>query len=77
MEDGERQKERDRQLLEEEPSEGFPHRWADPCFQEWLFGYDAFEEVEKVWPRRKSLSGNASQIDITNGPCNKAVCERC
>ena len=77
MEDGERQRERDRQLREDEPFEGFPHRWADPCFQKWLFGYDAFEEVENMWPRRKSLSENSSQVDITNDPCNKATCERC
>ena len=77
LENGERQRERDRQLREDEPFEGFPHRWADPCFQKWLFGYDAFGEVEKVWPGRKSLSGNSSQIDITNDAYGKAICERC
>jgi salicylate hydroxylase len=49
MHDGLRQAERDRQMLEYEPFEGFPNRWADPVFQQWLFGYDAHEEVEKAW----------------------------
>lgn len=49
MVDGDRQRERDRQLLEHEPSEGYPNRWADPIFQKWLFGYDAFGEVDAAW----------------------------
>ncbi len=53
MTDGERQQERDRQLTEHEPFEGYPNRWADPVFQEWLFGYDAFTEVDKAWRRYK------------------------
>ena len=56
MADGPRQIERDRQLLEEEPFEGFPNRWADPVFQRWLFGYDAEKEVEGAWGR--CLNGN-------------------
>ena len=51
MHDGNQQKERDRQLLEEQPFEGYPNRWADPVFQPWLFGYDAQEEVESAWRR--------------------------
>ena len=51
MLDGEQQSERDRQLLEEEPFEGFPNPWADPVFQEWLFGYDFEKEVEGAWER--------------------------
>ena len=51
LHDGPLQRERDRQMLEEEPFEGFPNRWADPVFQLWLFGYDAFEEVERAWER--------------------------
>ena len=51
MHDGPRQQERDRQLLEEEPFEGYPNRWADPVFQPWLFGYDAEAEVERAWKR--------------------------
>ena len=51
MHDGPRQRERDRQLLEERPFEGYPNRWADPVFQPWLFAYDAEVEVERVWKR--------------------------
>lgn len=54
MTDGERQRERDRQLTEEEPFEGYPNRWADPVFQEYLFGYDAFAEVDIAWKRYKT-----------------------
>lgn len=53
MTDGERQRERDRQLTEHEPFEGYPNRWADPVFQEYLFGYDAFAEVDMAWERYK------------------------
>ena len=49
MHDGEQQRERDRQLLEEEPFEGYPNPWADPVFQEVLFGYDSEKEVEAAW----------------------------
>ena len=51
MHDGKRQQERDRQLLELAPFEGYPNRWADPVFQEFLFGYDTEEEVERAWRR--------------------------
>ena len=54
MKDGERQEERDRQLTQQEPFEGYPNRWADPVFQEYLFGYDAFAEVDTAWKRYKS-----------------------
>jgi salicylate hydroxylase len=49
MHDGPRQQERDRQLLEQEPFEGFPNRWADPVFQELMFGYDAYPEAYRAW----------------------------
>ena len=52
MEDSERQRERDRQLRQE-PFERFPNRWADPIFQPWLFGYDAYAETERAWVRYK------------------------
>jgi len=51
MVDGDRQQERNRQLLEHAPFEGYPNRWADPVFQPWLFGYDAFAEVDAAWKR--------------------------
>jgi salicylate hydroxylase len=53
MHDGPRQEERDRQLVEydEEPYEGYPNKWRDPVFQEWLWGYDAQEVVDDAWER--------------------------
>ncbi|KAI9734836.1 MAG: hypothetical protein M1834_001915 [Cirrosporium novae-zelandiae] len=49
--DGDLQKERDRQLVEHQnaPFEGYPNRWRDPVFQEYLFGYDCEKEVENAW----------------------------
>ena len=52
--DGTRQRERDRQLTEEQPCEGYPNRWADPVFQRWLLGYDTEIEVEKAWEKFKA-----------------------
>jgi len=53
MHDGPRQEERDRQLVEfdAEPYEGYPNKWRDPVFQEWLWGYDAETVVEDAWER--------------------------
>lgn len=64
MVDGPRQEERDRQLTEHEPFEGYPNRWADPVFQEWLFGYDSFAEVARAWKRYKqgTFPGTAGQF---------------
>lgn len=47
--DGDVQQERDRQLLEEEPFEGFPNPWADPMFQDFLFSYDAYAAADEAW----------------------------
>jgi salicylate hydroxylase len=49
MKDGPGQQRRDRTLLEDKPTEGFPNRWRDPVFQKFLFAYDAFGEAEKAW----------------------------
>ena len=49
--DGPLQRERDRQLREETPFDGFPHPWADPMLQDYLFGYDVSKEVERAWSR--------------------------
>jgi salicylate hydroxylase len=46
--DGPEQIARDRELLNEEPSEGFPNRWADPTFQKWLWGHDVDEAVRQA-----------------------------
>jgi salicylate hydroxylase len=55
LHDGPIQKERDRQLLEEEPFEGYPFRWKDPWFQKSVYGYNAFEEADRGW--QKYMSG--------------------
>lgn len=49
MPDGAAQRERDRVLLEDRPTEGFPNRWRDPVFQPFLFGYDAYAEADRAW----------------------------
>ena len=53
MHDGPRQRERDRQLMEfdRNPYEGYPNKWKDPVFQEWLWGYDVESEVASAWKR--------------------------
>lgn len=53
MPDGDRQQDRDRQLLDAAPFEGHPNSWADPVFQAWLFDYDAFAEADLMWNRYK------------------------
>jgi salicylate hydroxylase len=48
--DGPEQEERDRIMLSQHPSKPcHPNQWADPVMQEFLFGYDADEEVERSW----------------------------
>ncbi|KAI5197994.1 FAD/NAD(P)-binding domain-containing protein [Aureobasidium subglaciale] len=42
---GEGQLARDMDLITKEPFEGYPNRWADPVFQRYLFGYDAYVEA--------------------------------
>jgi len=54
MPDGDRQTERDRQLLQVEPFEGYPNHWSDPVLQPWLFGYKVEEEVDKAWATYKA-----------------------
>ncbi|CAM6086633.1 unnamed protein product [Calypogeia fissa] len=49
LHDGARQRERDRQLLEEPPFEGFPNRFADPELQPWLYAYDPQAVVDHAW----------------------------
>ena len=47
--DGPLQEERDRQLKEHAPFEGYANFLADPSFQRSLFGYNAIEEAAKAW----------------------------
>ncbi|KAG9252369.1 uncharacterized protein F5Z01DRAFT_690559 [Emericellopsis atlantica] len=42
------QQERDRELLNDTPSAGFPNLLADPFFQEWLWGFDATKAVDEA-----------------------------
>ncbi|KAL6715240.1 hypothetical protein ACLMJK_007504 [Lecanora helva] len=49
MLDGPMQEERDRQMLQHAPFDGYPNPWADPVFQKWMWGHDAFAEAEKAW----------------------------
>ena len=53
MADGSLQRERDRQLSSHQPFDGYPNPLADPVFSKWLFGYHAYEEVEKAWATYK------------------------
>lgn len=48
LRDGEEQRERDRSFARGGLDE-YPIPIAKPAFREWLMGYDAFKEVEKVW----------------------------
>ncbi|OQV03897.1 FAD binding domain-containing protein [Cladophialophora immunda] len=53
LRDGPRQQERDRQLLawQDHPFEGYQNRWRDPVFQQFLFGYDCADVVDRAWLR--------------------------
>jgi len=53
MDDGDEQREIDRQMTDYKPFEGYPNRWADPVFQEYLFGYDADAAVLEAWSKYK------------------------
>ena len=54
--DGPAQRERDRVFKEEKPGPGFPNPWADPEFQQWMWGFDARAETESIW--QKSCEGS-------------------
>ena len=47
--DGPLQQERDRQLQEHAPFDGYPNFLADPIFQKSLFSYNAVAEAERAW----------------------------
>lgn len=50
MHDGPEQQNRDRIMSTQYPPQpGHPNQWADPVMQEFLFGYDADDEVERTW----------------------------
>ncbi|PSR80434.1 hypothetical protein BD289DRAFT_338634, partial [Coniella lustricola] len=43
------QEERDRILVSEQPTAGFPNLLADPFFQPWLWGFDAARQADEAW----------------------------
>lgn len=48
MHDGPLQAERDRLLVGNKRTAGFPFMLEDPTFQQWLWSYDSRDEVRKV-----------------------------
>ncbi|CAK9437969.1 uncharacterized protein LODBEIA_P23470 [Lodderomyces beijingensis] len=62
--DGEEQEIRDSKLKGKAPQLGCPNRFADPVFQDFLWGYDAFEEIERGWAEYKS--GKMPTYDYPN-----------
>lgn len=65
--DGPAQRERDRILKEEKPGLGFPNPWADPEFQEWMWGFDAKAETERAWDDLCSRQGSKKRVAETQG----------
>lgn len=49
MPDGPQQRERDRQLREYDPYDGYPNVLADTALTEWMFGHDSFETAREAW----------------------------
>lgn len=54
LHDGQEQVTRDKKLAINPPAIGCPNRWADPKFQEFLWGYEAFAEAERGWNEYKT-----------------------
>ncbi|OCL05544.1 FAD/NAD(P)-binding domain-containing protein [Glonium stellatum] len=51
FEDGPYQRERDRQLKEHQPFEGYPNPYTDSALLKWLYKYNIREEAELAWER--------------------------
>jgi salicylate hydroxylase len=49
--DGPYQQERDRQLKEHDPFDGFPNPFADIHLQEWLYGHDIAKTASNAWQK--------------------------
>lgn len=62
LDDGPEQEARDAELLADNLEAGFPNKWRDPVFQKFLFGYDAFSEVETAWSRYKNDGSVTSML---------------
>ncbi|RPB05306.1 FAD/NAD(P)-binding domain-containing protein [Choiromyces venosus 120613-1] len=56
MEDGEEQKRRDEVMLRDAVRPGFPNKWRDPVFREFMFAYDGAREVDFAWGKFKEKS---------------------
>ena len=57
MPDGPAQKERDmifENFWGKKPTGEFPSQWTCPITQPWLYAYDAYAEVEKIWGKEIS-----------------------
>ncbi|KAH3671487.1 hypothetical protein OGAPHI_000189 [Ogataea philodendri] len=65
--DGQEQEVRDLLCAMDPPEEGCPARWADPVFQEYLFGYNVFEECEKAWANKFNHSAQVRSAMTKTG----------
>lgn len=64
MPDGPEQEARDKLFLSQLGKElkgPFPSRWTCPQVQPWLYGYDAYEEVERVVKAEPFLKPESEQ----------------
>ncbi|KAL7272659.1 hypothetical protein RUND412_004531 [Rhizina undulata] len=61
LHDGKEQEERDRVLLADQVFDGFPNKWRDANFRDFMFTYDAFEEVEKAWEKYSGGKQNEAE----------------
>ena len=57
LRDGPEQRERDRKLREEDPTEGFPNPWADPEFQTGMWGFDAMAVAQRARDTQSGQKG--------------------
>ena len=48
-EDGPYQQERDRQLKEHQPFDGYPNPFSDTLLQKWLYDYDIGQAITEAW----------------------------
>lgn len=49
--DGPAQQQRDREMLEDEPFDGYPNPFSDPKLQESLYGYDVAKAAREAWEK--------------------------
>ena len=70
FQDGPLQQERDRQLRNLQPFEGYPNFLADPGLQKRVFGYNAVKEADMAWDRhlRGEWPSTRGYWDISSWP---------